>query len=281
VCVSIAPLADNCTRFVAGEGVGVVTLPGLSVPPGEAAINPEPRRQILAALREVTEASVEITISIPGGAKVAEKTYNPRLGVKGGLSILGTDGRVRPFSHERRLAAVLLALDVAHAQGVTAPVLVPGHQGRRQALMQLACSAAAVVEAGNDFAPMLERCRELGMRDILILGHPGKLAKLAEGEFDTHSSRSRSALCAMERAAQSLGISLEPSAATTEAALDALDDSCRSQLCQLIAARIQASVLSRSPQITVAVRLNNLAGKVLATFGDITPWLLSSLSLPS
>ena len=98
IIASVTFIDGNEVLFAAGEGVGTVTKPGLSVPPGEPAINPTPRRMIRDAIREVTNRGVKVTISIPGGRELAARTFNPRLGIVGGLSVLGTYGRVRPFS---------------------------------------------------------------------------------------------------------------------------------------------------------------------------------------
>ncbi len=111
-------------RFLAGDGVGTITRPGLQLPPGEPAINPVPRRQIALALRQVTDRPLTVRLSIPGGRELAARTFNPKLGIVGGLSIIGTSGIVRPFSHEARRESVLCALRVALAS-------LPSHTARR------------------------------------------------------------------------------------------------------------------------------------------------------
>ncbi len=115
--------------FSAGEGVGTVTKPGLQVPPGQPAINPVPRRMIVAAVRQVTPRGLHVEIAIPGGGEIAARTFNPRLGIARGLSILGTTGIVRPYCTRALHDALRCALDVAAACGKTAPVLVPGAIG--------------------------------------------------------------------------------------------------------------------------------------------------------
>ena len=217
VCVTVERGQGTAIEFKAGPGVGTITLPGLAFPPGEPAINPAPRRQIEAALREVTELGLIVTVSIPGGETVAERTYNPRLGVQGGLSILGTDGRVRPFSHERLVSALKLSIDVARENGVRHPVLVPGHQGRRYALASLGCVDTQVIEVANEVGTLLAYCVERGLTRVLLFGHPGKLAKVISGEFDTHSSRSRPATEAVLALAQRMGLSIAAGLPTTEA----------------------------------------------------------------
>ena len=115
VTASLTWAQGGDVTFVAGDGVGTVTKPGLSVPPGEPAVNPVPRAMIRAAIREVTELPVRVVLSIPGGKELAQKTFNPRLGVAGGLSILGTTGRVRPYCRTALRDALSCALDVAAA----------------------------------------------------------------------------------------------------------------------------------------------------------------------
>ena len=142
--------------FVAGEGVGTVTKPGLQVPPGEPAINPVPRQMILAAIRDVTARGVRVEISLPGGREIAAKTFNPRLGIEGGLSILGTTGIVRPYCTRALQDALKCTLDVAAACGVTAPVLVPGNIGASAARRHFSLREEQVIEAGNEWGFVLD-----------------------------------------------------------------------------------------------------------------------------
>ena len=178
--------------FVAGEGVGTVTKPGLQVPPGEPAINPVPRQMILAAVREITARGVRVEISVPGGREIAAKTFNPRLGIEGGLSILGTTGIVRPYCTRALRDALKCTLDVAAACRVTAPVLVPGNIGARAARRHFSLRDEQVIEVGNEWGFVLDLLSRHAFRAVMLLGHPGKLAKLAAGQWDTHSSRSGS-----------------------------------------------------------------------------------------
>ena len=181
-------------HFEAGEGVGRVTKPGLSIPPGEAAINPTPRRMIEAALREVTPRGLKVTLSIPGGDKLAARTFNPRLGIEGGLSILGTSGRVRPFSCPAVRTSLKYCLNVAAATGVERLVFVPGHIGARAARRHLGVTDEQIIEVSNEWGFILDAAASCPFKVVMILGHPGKLAKLAMNQWDTHSSRSPSAV---------------------------------------------------------------------------------------
>jgi cobalt-precorrin-5B (C1)-methyltransferase len=185
---------EGTVHFEAGDGVGRVTRPGLSIPPGEAAINPTPRRMIEAALREVTARGVKVVISIPGGREIAARTFNPRLGITGGLSILGTSGRVRPFSCPAVRTSLRYCLTVAAATGVERPVLVPGNIGARAARRHLGATDEQIIEVSNEWGFILDAAVSCSFKGVMILGHPGKLTKLAMNQWDTHSSRSPSAV---------------------------------------------------------------------------------------
>jgi cobalt-precorrin-5B (C1)-methyltransferase len=276
-------------EFAAGSGVGVVTKEGLSVPPGEPAINPGPREMIRAALGEVTRRPVHITVSISGGETLAKETYNPRLGIVGGLSVLGTTGRVRPFSCKALQCSVACELDVAAAAGVRLPVLVPGHIGERSVRKHLDLSGEQVIEVGNEWGYVLDRVPRYPFTNILVWGHPGKLAKLAVGDWDTHSSRSGSAVDAVAKIATDLGpptsdlgsltsdlglpISGLASYTTTEGLFTALSENERRQLADVVSNAISdACVAKAGGGIDVAVVLVNMAGEVLGTSGDIQGW---------
>ncbi len=265
--------SNGAVRFVAGDGVGTVTRPGLSVLPGEPAINPGPRRMIEAALREVTDAGALITVSIPGGRELAAKTFNPRLGIEGGLSILGTTGRVRAFSHEAMRAALLCGLDVAVASGVQAPVFVPGNIGEKAARHYLQVSDVQVVDVGNEWGVLLDRAREYRVPRLLALGHPGKLAKLWMEQWDTHSSRSPAAVGPLSALAHNLfgGDVLE--SPTVEGVFMGLPLEARTRLAVELCGRIRQKVAMRlGGNANAAVALVNMAGDWLGEDGDLTPW---------
>lgn len=135
VCARVRLLAgDGGIRFLAGDGVGTITLPGMKLPVGEAAINPMPRRMIEQAVRQVFPSrAAEVTVSIPGGEELAKRTFNPRLGVVGGLSVLGTTGVVHPMSEEALKETIRLELSVRRKQGADEIGLVFGSQGETAA----------------------------------------------------------------------------------------------------------------------------------------------------
>ena len=176
----------------AGDGVGTITLPGLGLPVGAPAINPVPARMIRAAVREVTDRSVELTVSVPGGQAMADKTSNARLGIVGGISILGTTGIVRPFSTASWRASVVQQVDVAAAQGQDHIVLSTG--GRTDAAAQRLypdLPPVCFVEVGDFTGIALRRAAGAGVGRATFVGMAGKITKLAAGVLMTHYRRSK------------------------------------------------------------------------------------------
>ena len=181
------PQLDGVT-FAAGPGVGTVTRAGLQVAPGEPAINPVPRRMIADAVREVLpEGALRVTVSIPGGEETARRTFNPRLGIEGGLSVLGTSGRVVPKSEDAWLRSLLPQVDMALAEGHTTLYLAPGTFGERAARERLGAPDAAVVQCSNFAGDLLDHCADRGVERVVLVGHAGKLVKIAAGIWNTHS----------------------------------------------------------------------------------------------
>ncbi|MEW6770505.1 MAG: cobalt-precorrin-5B (C(1))-methyltransferase CbiD [Bacillota bacterium] len=188
ICATVRPAAAGVV-LRGGEGIGVVTRPGLPVPVGEPAINPVPRALILQEVAAVLPPGrgAEVTISVPGGEKVAERTFNPRLGIVGGISILGTTGIVRPMSEEAYRDSLACILNVAAAEGHRRLVLTPGRTGEKIAVERYGFPAPAVVQVSNFVGFMLERAAKAGIKEVLLWGHFGKLVKVAGGIFNTHS----------------------------------------------------------------------------------------------
>jgi cobalt-precorrin-5B (C1)-methyltransferase len=149
---------------------------------------------IRSAVQEVTHRPITLTISVPGGEDLAEDTFNPRLGIEGGISILGTSGRVRPFSCPALRESLSCSIDVAVAAEVDCPVLVPGHIGERAAHEHLEVEDERIIPVSNEWGFMLDQIAERDFDCFIAVGHPGKMAKLAAGHWDTHSSRSPSAV---------------------------------------------------------------------------------------
>ena len=177
---------DGGIRFLAGDGVGTITLPGMKLPVGEAAINPVPRRMIEQAVRQVFPArAAEVTVSIPGGEELAKRTFNPRLGVVGGLSVLGTTGVVRPMSEEALKETIRLELSVRKSQGAEEIGLVFGSQGETAAAALF--PGMQTVQMSNFVGFALDCAAELGFLRVILLGQPGKLVKVSGGSMQTHS----------------------------------------------------------------------------------------------
>lgn len=176
---------DGGISFAGGEGIGTVTLEGLKLDVGEPAINPVPRAMIEKALRRVIGTKkARAEISIPGGAELAKKTFNERVGVKGGLSILGTTGIVRPMSEEAVKESLYLELNVVCKKGHKSLYLVPGFSAER---MLSGKTTLPIVQMSNYVGFMLDSACELGFESAVIFGGTGKLVKLAAGIMNTHS----------------------------------------------------------------------------------------------
>lgn len=180
---------DGDVQIRGGPGVGVVTRPGLAVPPGQPAINPIPGQIIKSEVKKALPAGcgVEITISAPKGEKVAAKTMNPRLGIAGGISILGTTGIVEPVSEEAWKTSLVPQIAQAVALGYQDLVFTPGRRGERWATERYGLPAEAVVQMSNFVGYLLAEAVRLGVKKVLLFGHQGKLLKVAAGIFHTHS----------------------------------------------------------------------------------------------
>ncbi|MGE3808468.1 MAG: cobalt-precorrin-5B (C(1))-methyltransferase [Gemmataceae bacterium] len=197
IIVEVAWCEAAGVSFAGGPGVGLVTKKGLPVPPGEPAINPAPRKLIADTLEEVLDehgragSGLRVTISVPGGAEMARKTFNPRLGITGGISILGTTGIVVPYSTTAWLASVTQEIDVAVAQGLRQLVLAVGERGERLARQLVTAPAEAFIQIGPFFGAALEHCARSGVTGVTLVAMIGKLAKFAAGNASVHSTSSR------------------------------------------------------------------------------------------
>ena len=210
-----------------GEGVGIVTQPGLAIPPGQSAINPGPREMIFNAARDCLPAGqgAVITISIPAGTELAKRTLNPMLGIEGGISILGTTGIVEPMSEEAFKTSLVSQISVAQALGYEQMVFVPGKMGWNSAVRSYGLPEKAVIQTSNFIGYMLEQASEKKVRSVLLFGHLGKLVKLAGGIFYTHSRIADGRLETLAAYAAWLGASQEfvrkmLAVKTAEAAID-------------------------------------------------------------
>lgn len=186
--------------FTAGEGVGTVTLNGLVLAPGEPAINPGPRQQITDAINAValnhdanaaTPPDVEVSISIPGGHEAAAKTMNGRLGILGGLSVLGTTGVVVPYSCSSWIHSIQRGVDVALAQGFDHILASTGRTSEQAANSVLCIDKSALIDMGDFAGGLLKYVRAHPIEHLTIAGGFAKITKLAQGAMDLHSSRTQ------------------------------------------------------------------------------------------
>ena len=241
-----------------GEGVGRVTKPGLDQPVGAAAINSTPRRMIAEAVREVCArcgygGGMEIIISIPGGSALAEKTFNPRIGIAGGLSVIGTTGIVEPMSSAALVDTIRLELRVLAADGARSVLLCPGNYGETFARETLGMDMGRQVTVSNFIGEGIEAAVEYGFRRILLVGHIGKLVKLGIGLFNTHSARGDGRMetliaCALECGADVHVLRSLLDCATTDAALQRIDAAgLLRPTMDALGRRIQASLERKVP----------------------------------
>lgn len=176
----------------AGEGVGRVTRPGLDQPVGEAAINRVPRKMIReqaeAAMRQADyDGGLRVVISVPGGKETAERTFNPRLGIVGGISILGTSGIVMPMSEEALIATIRVEMEMRRAAGDKYLLAVPGNYGEDFLCRYPSIDRARAVKCSNYVGAVLEMAVEMGFEGVLFVAHIGKFIKVSGGIMNTHS----------------------------------------------------------------------------------------------
>lgn len=208
IFAQVALSAAPGVRFHAGPGVGNVTLPGLPISVGEPAINPTPRRMItehltrLAVMADYRDG-FEVAIGVENGAELALKTLNPRLGIIGGLSILGTTGIVRPFSCSAYIASIQQAIDVARVNGVVHIAACTGAASERLMRTHYDLPELALIEMGDFVGAVLKHLRRAPIPRLSLAGGFGKISKLAAGHLDLHSRHSSVdlALLAVEAAA--------------------------------------------------------------------------------
>ena len=191
---------ENGIRLDGGEGVGRVTRPGLDQPVGEAAINSVPRAMIKQEVAQVAEAygydgGFDVIISVPGGDEIAARTFNPRLGIEGGISIIGTSGVVEPMSEQAILDTIRVELRQQKAEGCKAAFISPGNYGLDFMKETYGMDLDRSVKCSNYIGLSVDMIKELGFESMLLTGHAGKLVKVAGGIMNTHS---READCRME-----------------------------------------------------------------------------------
>ena len=269
--------------FQRGEGVGVVTQPGLQVAIGEPAINPVPRKMMSTAVQEVlsesdreTDAGFDLQIGCKNGEQIARRTFNPRLGIVGGISILGTTGIVEPKSMAAFQASIQVYIRVAVGDSPDAIVLAPGNLGQRFARNALGIPTKRVVQMSNFIGLSLEYLQQTLEENqqrlplLWLVGHPGKLAKILAGDWDTHSGRSLSAVHSVTQLAREFR--LPPSASevlgrcrSVEEAIESLPaETLSPAFWTMVEDRIAGAVAPRIPNVeSIRVRLFRMDGGAL------------------
>jgi cobalt-precorrin-5B (C1)-methyltransferase len=282
VCAAVERGAPGSgVTFRAGEGVGTVTRPGLPLPPGEPAINPKPREQIEKALRDAVAAAGQpeatldfiVTVSIPGGAELAKKTLNSRLGIVGGLSVLGTTGIVVPFSCAAWIHSIHRGIDVARAAGLTHIAASTGSTSEAAIQAMYRLEEVALIDMGDFAGGMLKYLRSHPVARLTIAGGFGKLTKLAAGHLDLHSGRSQVDVAGLASCMADLGLPAERVAAAAQAASAgevlkiAGDD--RGRLAGLVARRARDVALATlAGDTAVDVAVFDRAGALLGQSGS-------------
>jgi cobalt-precorrin-5B (C1)-methyltransferase len=264
--------------FAAGEGVGIVTRPGLQLGVGEPAINPGPRTMIREMLGDLAEANgapppdVTVTIAVPGGERLAEKTMNARLGIVGGLSILGTTGIVVPYSCASWIHSIQRGIDVARAAGLNHIAAATGTVSERAVQRLYALPDHALIDMGDFAGGTLKYLRRRPVPRLTLAGGFAKMAKLAAGQLDLHSSKSQVDLARLYEILVSAGadddtLAAARSAGTASAALD-VAGRWRATLADNVARRARSVALATlSGATAVEVAIVDRGGNFLARVG--------------
>ena len=264
--------------FAAGEGVGTVTRAGLPIPPGEPAINPVPRQMISAELKVLCRAhgkaaDVLVTISIPNGAAIAQKTWNPRLGIIGGLSILGTTGIVHPFSCAAWIHSIHRGVDVARAAGLSHIAGSTGYTSETAVKELYSLPDIALIDMGDFTGGLLKYLRAHPVEKVTIAGGFAKITKLAQGAMDLHSSRSQIDLSFLAQTALKAGLNqnLKERILKANTAQEALEYSMENgvELARPVAARAHAAcqAILRDAPVSVEILITDRKGAILARQG--------------
>ena len=216
-----------------GQGVGRVTKPGLACKPGEAAINPVPRSMIMRAVEEAAdqygyEGSLKVTISVPKGQETARRTFNPRLGIEGGISILGTSGIVEPMSEKALIRSIEVEMSQHVAQGEKYLLITPGNYGADYLREHMDLPFEKNIKCSNYVGETIDMAIDMGVKGILFIAHIGKFVKVAAGIMNTHSHSADARMEVLASNAIRAGAPLECAqeilnASTTDEAIDILE----------------------------------------------------------
>ncbi|MBO4524742.1 cobalt-precorrin-5B (C(1))-methyltransferase CbiD [Ruminococcus sp.] len=226
--------AVSGVEIIGGNGIGRVTKAGLDQPVGEAAINTVPRRMIYEAVMEIAEkygysGGFRVKISVPDGCDIAAKTYNPRMGIEGGISIIGTSGIVEPMSNTALVETIRTEAKMRRAEGQRNMLLTLGNYSESFVQNELAFSLERSVTCSNFIGDAIDIGLELGFESILIVGHIGKLVKLGAGIMNTHSSWADGRMDVLVTCGVIAGVDVDtlkkiPDCVTADAAMDILDE---------------------------------------------------------
>lgn len=263
----VATVARNETgagiTFHAGSGVGKVTKPGLPIPPGQPAINPKPRQIMRENLTEIAEefglsADIAVTVSVPGGEALAEKTWNPRLGIVGGISILGTTGVVVPFSCSAWIHSIHRGIDVARAAGLTHVAGSTGNMSEDAVRRKFDLPLEALLDMGDFAGGLLKYLRRNPLPRLTLAGGFAKMLKLAQGNLDLHSSRSQVDFNGLSDLVAECGGTTElvKNAASANTAAEVLNFSSHLPLAETVARRARQTAmatLSGGTQVDVLI----------------------------
>lgn len=267
IYATVSLLADSRQITIdGGQGVGRVTQKGLALSPGQAAINPTPRRVIEKAVRQLIgpDLGANIIIWVPEGAERAKLTYNSRLGIEGGISILGTTGIVNPMSEDSWKAAITVELNMLYQQGRRSVILVPGNYGEDFVKQNLSFSGQGIVNMSNFIGHVLREVQRIGFTKVLMVGHLGKLGKVAAGIFSTHSKDADARMETLIANLALLGAPLEllkevDACLTTESAGEVIATYGYQAVYQVLADKIKQRserlLKYRKPQVSVDVVL--------------------------
>ncbi|MGN0600911.1 MAG: cobalt-precorrin-5B (C(1))-methyltransferase CbiD [Oscillospiraceae bacterium] len=237
-------------KITGGEGIGIVTKDGLDQPVGEYAINSVPRKMIATAVNDMAEkydhhGGFGIEISVPGGEELAKKTYNPRMGIEGGISIIGTSGIVEPMSSSALIDTIRLEEKMRLAEGHKALLLTLGNYSENFIQKTMPFALEKSVKCSNFIGEAIDIALEFGFESILIIGHMGKLVKLGTGIMNTHSAQADGRMdvlvtCGVLAGAETAVLKEIPDCATVDAALDILKKhGCMEKTLDILAQRAE------------------------------------------
>ena len=272
-------LPQSGVTFTRGDGIGLITKPGLPIAVGEPAINPVPRQMMADAIDQLAGAldgpsDIIIEISVPDGAKIALKTWNPRLGIEGGLSILGTTGVVRPFSCSAWIASIHRGIDVARANGLGHVSGSTGSTSEKAVIARYDLPEIAMMDMGDFVGGMLKYMRRNPVANLTIAGGFAKMVKLGQGAIDLHSARSQVDFTALADLAAACGYDHDM-VANANSVLDVVQQGTpemRRKLANAIAAAAQKTALGVIAGAAVNIEILVVArdGQINGTAGTIT-----------